>query len=389
MSRIYVFTVLLLAATTASAANLRLESRWLSVEVDRTTGDWALTDAKSGVRWPTTGMATVGTGQDLSGEFAEVEQVQEGKAVVLRTKNGAEVAFELTGDGRSLEIRYGGKDAGEVSVLGDALTVTDAEKGYLVVPCREGLLIPADSGVSFTRSFGTSDYEGCHMNVLGFAKSGSVLIADWDDAYTFPEVKSVLPENGPVRQRLTTTFRLRRRARSVRLTPLGEGDWNTIAAGYRLLAEQKGLAVTLRQKTARNPHMANLIGASNVKLWTCLARRMSEDSKEEESVNVRWTFDEAARIAEHLKKDVGLDRALFMIGGWTEGGYDCRHPDNLPANSECGGNDALADAIRRIQQLGYVGCLHDNVQDMYADAKSFDLSFIEKDADGNPRKGGR
>jgi len=36
-----------------------------------------------------------------------------------------------------------------------------------------------------------------------------------------------------------------------------------------------------------------------------------------------------------------------------------------------------------------VGCLHDNVQDMYADAKSFDLSFIEKDASGNPKQGGR
>lgn len=160
------------------------------------------------------------------------------------------------------------------------------------------------------------------MNMLGFAKSGSALIADWDDAYTFPGVKSVQPENGPVRQRLTATFRLRRTARAVRLTPLGTGDWNTIATGYRLIAERKGLAVTLQQKIKRNPHMAKLIGASNVKLWTCLARRMSEGSKKEESVNVRWTFDEAARIAEHLKKDIGVDRTLFMMGGWTEGGYD-------------------------------------------------------------------
>jgi hypothetical protein len=389
MNRIYIVAAVLLGAATANAATVRLESRWLSVEVDRTTGAWALTDARSGVRWPATGMASAGTGQDPSGEFAEAEEVQEGKAVVLRTKNGAEVAFRLSNDGRSLEICHGGEHVGDVSVLGDALALTDTEKGYLVVPCREGLLIPADSGTSFTRTFGTSDYEGCHMNMLGFAKNGSALIVDWDDAYTFPEVKSVRPENGPVRQRLTTTFHLRRTARSVRLTPLGRGDWNTIATGYRLIAEQKGLAVTLRQKTARNPHLAELIGASNVKLWTCLARRMTEDSKKEESVNVRWTFDEAARIAEHLKKDVGLDRALFMMGGWTEGGYDCRHPDNLPANPECDGNDGLADAIRRIQELGYVGCLHDNVQDMYADAKSFDLSFIEKDAAGNPQKGGR
>jgi len=391
MSRIYAVTLVLLGAATASAAAGRLKSRWLTVEIDKTTGAWALTDARSGVRWPTEGMACAGAAEDLSDGFAEAEaeEVQERRAMVLRTKNGVEVTFQLIRDGQSLEIRYAGTNVGDVRVLGDALAITDTEQGYVVVPCREGLLIPADSGTSFTRTFGTSDYEGCHMNMLGFAKAGSTLIADWDDAYTFPDVKSERLESGPARQRLTTTFRLQRTARAVRLTPLGTGDWNTIATGYREIAEQKGLAVTLQQKIARNPHLAKLIGASNVKLWTCLARRMSEDSKQEESVNVRWTFDEAARIAEHLKTDVGLDRALFMMGGWTEGGYDCRHPDNLPANPECGGNDALADAVRRIQELGYVGCLHDNVQDMYADANSFDLSFIEKDVNGNPKKGGR
>ncbi len=81
---------------------------------------------------------------------------------------------------------------------------------------------------------------------------------------------------------------------------------------------------------------------------------MNEESTEEESVRVRWTFDEAAAIAEHLSEDLDLRRCLFMLGGWTEGGYDCRHPDNLPANPECGGNDALADAVRRIQKLGFV-----------------------------------
>ncbi len=389
MSRICLVTAVLLWAATASADTARLESQWLTVEVDTASGAWALMDRSSGVRWPTSGMANAGLGQESAEGFAEVETTPDGDSLVLRTKSGAEVAFLLERDGRSLEIRYQGKDVGDVSVLGDALTVTDVEKGYLVVPCREGLLIPADSGVAFSRTFGTSDYEGCHMNMLGFGKSGSALIVDWDDAYVFPDVKSVVAESGEPRQRITTTFRLRRTARSVRLTPLGPGDWNAIAAGYRLIAEQKGLAVTLRQKTERNPHMGGLIGASNVKLWTCLARRMSEDSTKEESVNVRWTFDEAAQIAEHLKNDVGVDHALFMMGGWTEGGYDCRHPDNLPANSECGGNEALADAVGRIQKLGYVGCLHDNVQDMYADAKSFDLSYIEKDAKGNPKKGGR
>ncbi len=116
---------------------------------------------------------------------------------------------------------------------------------------------------------------------------------------------------------------------------------------------------------------------------------MSEDSTRVEQVRVHWTFDEAAQVAEHLKHDLKLDRCLFTIGGWTEGGYDCRHPDNLPANSECGGDQALADAIRRIQDLGYVACLHDNYQDMYKDAKSWDPGFIQKRPDGSLMAGGR
>ena len=386
---LFAFTLALFATATAHADVARLESRWLTVEVDKSTGAWSLTDAQSGVRWPTTGTAAAGNAPSLTGMFAHAEESPFGPSIVLRAQAGGEVTFRVVNDGRSLEIRFGGEPLEDVSVLGDALAVTDTERGYVVVPCREGLLIPADSGTAFARTFGTSDYEGCHMNVLGFGKNGSTLIVDWDDAYTFPDIRSTLHQDGPSHQRITTEFRLRRTARSVCLTPLGAGDWNTIAAGYRRVAERKGLAVTLQQKATRNPHTAKLFGASNVKLWTCLARRMSEDSTQEESVKVRWTFDEAARIAEHLKQDIGLDRALFMMGGWTEGGYDCRHPDDLPANPECGGNTGLADAMRRIQQLGYVGCLHDNVQDMYADAKSFDLSFIEKDAHGNPKKGGR
>ncbi|MHC4464865.1 MAG: DUF5696 domain-containing protein [Planctomycetota bacterium] len=297
--------------------------------------------------------------------------------------------FALVDEGKALELRYEGKTDGSVRVLEDALAVTDIEGGYTIVPCREGLLIPANSGKSFKRVFGTSDYEGCHMNMLGFIKGGSALIVTWDDAYVFPELKSTVHEDKPYHQKLTATLELRRSARLVRLMPLGKGDWNTIAVGYRRYAEKQGLAVTLREKIRRDPHVELMVGAANAKLWTCLARRMNEQSTKAESVKVRWTFDEAAQIAEHLRKDVGIKRCLFMIGGWTEGGYDCRHPDNLPANPECGGNNALADAIKRVQALRYVACLHDNVQDMYRDAKSWDPAFIEKRPNGSLITGGR
>ncbi len=324
----------------------------------------------------------------LEGDFVRTKTTDKHSAH-LRKKNGSAVVFALVDEGKAFELRYEGKADRNVRVLDDALAITDIEDGYAIVPCREGLLISANSGKSFKRTFGTSDYEGCHMNMLGFIKGGSTLIVTWDDAYVFPELQSTKSKDKPYRQKLTTTFELRRNARLLRLMPLGKGDWNTIAAGYRRYAEKQGLAITLREKIRRDRHVELMIGAANAKLWTCLARRMNEESTKEESVKVRWTFDEAAQIAEHLRKDVGIERCLFMVGGWTEGGYDCRHPDNLPANPECGGNKALSDAIKRIQELGYVASLHDNVQDMYRDAKSWDPAFIEKRRDGSLITGGR
>lgn len=386
--RTMVCLFMLVMCTGGRAGVVKLESPMLTVEINDLTGRWTLLDKRSQTRWPSQGTAAAGTATWLEGAVERTETPKD-SFVILRWQNGASVVFALAEEGAALNIRYEGKGDSPVRTLGDVLATNDIEGGYAVVPCREGLLVRADSGKTFKQVFGTSDYEGCHMNMIGFVKGGSAMLATWDNAYVFPELQSTVPDDQKYRQKLTATLELRRSANSVRLMPLGKGDFNTIAAGYRRYADKHGLAVTLKEKIRRDPHVELMIGAANAKLWTCLARRMNDQSTEEESVKVRWTFDEAAQIAEHLRNDVGIERCLFMIGGWTEGGYDCRHPDNLPANPECGGNKGLREAINRIQALDYVGCLHDNVQDMYRDAKSWDPSLIEKRPDGSLITGGR
>jgi len=387
MFGLFLVSVLASAIVAAEAEPARLACPAFVVEIDPRLGAWSLVDAKSGVRWPTEGTSSAGKATGLEGEFDRVSS--SARSVELRGKTGNTVKFAIVDDDRSLQISYAGKDMGDIRLLSDCSVLTDREAAAVVVPCREGLLIPADSGVSFEHVFGSSEYEGCHMNMLGLIKSRSTLLVTWDDAGVWPSVRSQLTSTKPHRQELSTELALKQTARSVRLTPLGSGDWNTLAAGYRRIAQQKGLAVTLHQKIGRDPHVQQLLGAANVKLWTCLERRMSEDSTRVERVRVHWTFDEAAEIAEHLQRDLKIDRCLFTIGGWTEAGYDCRHPDNLPANAECGGDQALAAAIRRIQDLGYVACLHDNYQDMYKNAKSWDPGLIQKRPDGSLMAGGR
>ena len=236
--------VIICIPAAASAQVEVLEGEHLKVEVDTTTGQWVLTDKRSGVRWPSQGKANPGKASWLDANFADSARA-DAKTLRLRTAGDRAVVFAVTAEPESLELRYEGKDKDTVRVLEDALIIERADGGYVIVPCREGLLIPADSGKDFNRVFGTSEYEGCHMNMMGFVKQRSALVVTWDDAYVFPEVRSATGQEA--QQTLTTAFELRGPADKIRLMPLGQGDWNTIAAAYRGYAEKRGRPVTLHR----------------------------------------------------------------------------------------------------------------------------------------------
>lgn len=271
-------------------------------------------------------------------------------------------------------------------LLDQALWTTDA--GYAVVPVREGLLVPADSGLAFTHTFDTFAYEGCHMEMVGLVRSNAAALVTWHDPYVALELKSVLTNRLGARQVLLPSLSLRKSARSFRVHFLGSGDYVAIARAYRPVAREKGWLVTWDEKLKGHPDRAKYFGAINFKLWSTLSRRMNEDSSREESVRVNWTFDEAAQIAEHLKRDLRLDRVLFIMGGWIHRGYDNQHPDILPAAPECGGDAAFSNACRRVRALGYVLSLHDNYQDIYRDSPSWSEDCIMKTADGKLHAGG-
>ena len=303
------------------------------------------------------------------------------------------VTIQALPDKQTLEFDYTAVPATgveSVRLLEDALWTSDSDQGYVTVPVREGLLIPANSGLSFTHRFDTYAYEGCHMTMLGLVKQGAAALLTWTDPYVAAEVRSSVTNlaslNGS--QALSSSLVLRKSATSFRLRLLGKGDYNTIAEAYREVARKKGYLVTWDQKLLGHHERAKYFGASNYKLWSMLTRQMNEDSSKELSVRVNWTFDEAAQVAEHLKKDLELDRVLFILGGWIHRGYDNQHPDILPSAPECGGDAAFADCARRVRQLGYVLSLHDNYQDIYRDAPSWDEKWVNKNPDGSLTKGG-
>jgi len=405
-------------ATGPTAAAASIETPYLRFSL-AASGACEIVDKAGGVTWasrsesagagasrserPRLGQAVLNVGGNKisanleGGEVRRVGEAVEATFRPLPQKPGLwlRVRIAPAARGKALDFSYETTDPGAVEnvrFFDGLLWTTDAEQGSLVLPVREGLLIPADSGVAFTHSFDTYAYEGCHMQMVGLVKRGAAALVTWDDPYVTADVRSVIasqasPAGG--RQVLRLSAVLRKSAKSVRVEFLGKGDVAAIAKAYREVARQKGYLVTWDEKLKGHPDRARYFGAANVKLWSLLDRRMSEDSTKEVSVAVNWTFDEAAQVAEHLKKDLKLDRVIFTLGGWIHRGYDNQHPDILPTAPECGGDAKFSECCKRIRALGYILSLHDNYQDMYRDAPSFNESYIQKLADGKMQPGGR
>jgi hypothetical protein len=395
------------SAAAPSPATAKIETPFFRLTLSEATGHCDILDKRTGVLWCVgTNQAPFGeatlqvSGKPRRVELARCEVASQGSSLVAtfhplgeQPAAALRVRMHALADRKTVEVRYEADAALEVtsiSLLKDMFAATDAAKGYVIVPVREGLLVPADSGLSFTHRFGTFEYEGCHMEMVGIVQGGAAALVTWHDPYAAVELKSTVTQapSPAGRQRLSASLVLAKSAKSFRVQFLGKGDYVTIARAYRKVAQEKGWLVTWDQKLKTNPERAKLFGAVNYKLWSTLDRRMNAESTKEESVRVNWTFDESAQVAEHLKRDLKLDKVLFIMGGWIHRGYDNQHPDILPTAPECGGDAAFSDCARRVRNLGYLFCLHDNYQDIYRDSPSWDEKLIMKTPDGKLARGG-
>jgi len=409
MSRALTFFAVFACALAASAAQIETPSILFCITPE--TGVCEITDKVAGVAWRSAvdrfGEVTLnveGKSQRFPLTRARVTEMGGEMGIRFRPRTNdqaIDLRVRVGDDERTLEFSYVADASLKIEsmrVLEGLFTATDTGRGYVAVPVREGLLVPANSGLSFTQRFDTYAYEGCHIAMLGVVNDGAAALLTWDDPYVLAEVRSVvarstekdqsLVTSAATKQSVSPSLVVRKSARAFRVQALGKGDYVTIAKAYRELAKARGLLVTWDEKLKQNPERAKYFGASNYKLWSVLDRRMNDDSSKEERVRVNWTFDEAAQVAEHLKRDLQLDKVLFIMGGWIHRGYDNQHPDILPTAPECGGDAAFGDACKRIRALGYVLSLHDNYQDIYRDSPSWDERWIQKNAGGALTKGG-
>ena len=281
---------------------------------------------------------------------------------------------------RRLDISY--DNAGEILIeeisLIDGMRLSGQDSAY-ILPVRSGLYINAGSGKSFEYDVDTYVYEGLDMAMFAALQGESALMMSWDDPYTTLSLKG---DGEGVDGKLT----MRRSARNLSIRVVPDGGINAVAAAYRELAGGKGHLFTWKEKSGDGHPCEKLFGAINFKIWFCMLNRINIDMELYYSEMI-CSFQEAAETAEHLKQVLELDRVLFLLGGWTTTGYDGQHPDIMPANEECGGTPGLKECADRVKELGYLFGLHDNYQDMYRDAPSWDETYLMRLPGGEVNQG--
>jgi hypothetical protein len=249
----------------------------------------------------------------------------------------------------------------------------------------QGTVDPADHSVLQSHVI-----ESWSMSWWGFQKGRSAMIVivetPDDAAYQFAH-----PAGGPtvIGPRWLATLGHFRYPRTARFCFFENGNYVDLAKRYRRYAMDTGLFVSLKEKIARTPGLADVIGTPQTRV--SILRNLKPESDRYDRAHPTnnyslTTFDERARQLRELKAR-GIDRTLVFVSGWPHLGYDHQHPDALPPPEAAGGwagMKRLADACR---ELGYPFLFHDQYRDYYVDAPSYDPQFaIHEEDDSLPPK---
>ena len=392
MTKILASLLLTLAfcATLPAAEVARMENNGVRLEVDPSTASARLVDKRTGEVW-TLGAPRL-VAQDKSTLPLRVSGgvLVRGGALTYRTVQGVEFQLKLAANPPAIDYSFDKlpSDVAEVRLLDASLPLEPGPENYYAIPNRLGILLLPEGEKPYTRRFPAYSSSGYSMAMFGAVRNGSALLATWEDPYTeIVADYAVSPQ-----PRLSISLGLRRSAHAVRLQPLGRGGYVEIAQAYRPVARQRGYLKTLAEKVRENPNVARFFGAADFKPFA-FQRNVPNtrwNQSDQERLVVRFTFQECAELAEHFAKDLGIDRALLVLNGWVNGGYDNRHPDVLPAAPEIGGDAGLLECSRRVRALGsgWVFGLHDNYQDFYQNAASWNEGYIMKNPDGSLHAGG-
>lgn len=305
---------------------------------------------------------------------------------------------------------------------------TTWDDGYLVVPTKQGVIVPTRFEVGYMRfqhnTWGkiadlefTLPFDTGTLNMPWYGavkreggKQSALLayVVSSADAALGVVCNKVVPTPGLARpddetttgQRLSTLTPLWREShgrlgypRRLRLELIPGGDYVALAKRYRQIAITSGRYKTLKDKIAENSLVERIVGAPDIKIYVYTNRlqepfyRAGSEPVLSGYSAVHTTFDQVRGIVEELHDQLGVDRALILLGGWIRAGYDREHPDVWPPAEGAGGVAGLSRASAAAAQRGYLFSLHDNYQDMYPPAPSYNPAVIMRKPDRSLKRG--
>ena len=269
------------------------------------------------------------------------------------------------------------------------LVMPEAEKGYTVVPVRQGLLIP--DNLPFESH---PVYEQiCSSRDLTFPMFGQVNDgAGYMCIVETPFDGKIDYHHEPMKPTWIHVNWIQclgkmSGCRQLQYRFYWENcDYNLFCAEYRSYLKECGRYRTLHEKAIRVPNINRLVGApviySEIAYWHCEPESLYYDHEDLSKNDVVITFEEQAKLLETLKNR-GLDNAYVHLDGWVKAGYDNQHPDVLPPHHRCGGTEGLAYLKDKCHEMGYLLAYHDQYRDFYMNAESYDPQQATWETDGN------
>jgi hypothetical protein len=226
--------------------------------------------------------------------------------------------------------------------------------------------------------------ESWSMSWWGFQKGKSAMMTivetPDDAAYQFKHPAGGPTEIGPRWISQLSRFNY---PRSARMVFFASGNYVDMAKRYRQYVMNTGQFVSLKEKIARTPAVADLIGTPQTRI--SILHNLSPDSDRYDTKDPAKnyslvTFDERAKQLRDLKSR-GFAQVLVFISGWPHLGYDRQHPDSLPPPEKAGGWAGFKRLVDTCRELGYSYILHDQYRDYYLDAPSYDPQFAVREED--------
>lgn len=243
-----------------------------------------------------------------------------------------------------------------------------------IVPYMPGMLLPKTwpekTRLYDTMCFGRGLYQPWWGHEHGPAAMLVILETPDDGGCHFEHQAGGPTQIGPRRVHSLGRFAYPRRARLGFFDP---GNDVELAKRYRRHAMATGRFVSLREKVARNPPVARLLGAPVVRtsILYHLQPESSYSHKDDPAQHHQLvTFDARAKDLQALAAR-GITNAYVHLDGWGWRGYDNFHPDVLPPCPEAGGWDGMKQFAEVCEQLSFRFAIHDQYRDYYLDARSY------------------